>query len=59
MSFLNAKKKVRIFMLSKKKEKVDCFCSMLMGFVRSPYRPVFPTMRQFPLLTEHESVMLV
>ena len=51
MNFINPKKKVQIFMLSKKKieknhplrsykskEKVDGFCSMLMGFVPSPYR---------------------
>ena len=50
MNFINPKKKVRIFMWSKKieknhpmrsyksKEKVDGFCSMLMGFVSSPYR---------------------
>ena len=49
MNFINPKKKVQNFMLSKKieknhplrsyksKEKVDGFCSMFMGFVPSPY----------------------
>ena len=49
MNFINSKKEVRIFMMSKKieknyplrsyksKEKVDGFCSMLMGFVPYPY----------------------